>query len=871
VAGRVSEPDARVVPPLFFGLQMHSLVSDPKHHALAAETAARLGAKFVRDECFWHVVEKKKGVYRIPDVPLENLRTNQSMGLETLIILDYTNDLYDNGHAPTSPVAVDAFGMYCRHMAAELKDLCTHFEIWNEPNTDGFWRPKRDAKAYARLLEVAAREVHQGNPKAVVLGGALSQIDTEFMTTVCGAMDCTAMDVFSIHPYCTPRSPGEADIFPQMDALRQTIFPDARARRPLWVTEIGYPTNLQGGVEEWRQAEVLAQTYLLGATRSELQGVVWYWMGPDGADAFWAEDRFGLIRQKFRGRKPAAFPFDVLGHLLPGLTASTLVQEIPDIRDSRVLRFVEADGNNLTAVYVEEGEYSIDLMNQKKVEMIPLTGAVTESLEAAGDEPIQVNISPMPVLIRSREPLTLRNSTQAKFLHLRSTNVPRGGEATATTVSRQEIPDTEYKGYLLWPGRLMPEEMPAELPWEIQTFPDGEVAELEVGAGASARTQAAPLVAYWIPPGAKRPAARLRRTLHVTDPVELDIRGLIGAPGRPVAGIAVTNTTDRDIDITLRVAVEGQEEEIFSIESLNPGSRKLETVYVQPLPSPDAVLEVSATANLAGGVEVQGKNTVSFMFSPKLDSPPAIDGDLSDWTLPFPPILLGKRSQIVAERDTWGGLEDASARVWTGWDSQWFYIGAQLYDDIHVEEATGFTVYNNDGLEVYFDTRRERGRTRDTYGPNQFQYGLFPSLGTDVLYEFHHRKAESPGGRIHITRSPKAEQLYPGESDAAMPSMILEAAIPVSELLLEPRPGIELGFSIALNDDDSPNYIHPFSQDLQMQWSRQRNAWQRPSSFASLWLIDLAKMKPTPTAAPGQNNKMTTTPRDSSRPGGGTQ
>ena len=69
------------------------------------------------------------------------------------------------------------------------------------------------------------------------------------------------------------------------------------------------------------------------------------------------------------------------------------------------------------------------------------------------------------------------------------------------------------------------------------------------------------------------------------------------------------------------------------------------------------------------------------------------------------------------------------------------------------------------------------------------------------------------------------------------PRLIIEAALSMEELHLVPHVGLEVGFAIALNHDDSPNMIHPFLQDLQMQWSRQRNAWQRPESFVGLWLV----------------------------------
>ncbi len=835
-----SEPPVaveRVVPPLFFGMQMHSLMSIPEEHRQSSRAAASLGARFVRDECFWHMVESKKGQYRIPETQMENFRFNKLMGLETLLILDYTNDFYDDGQAPRTDEAREAFGRYCYHVAKELQGICTHFEVWNEPNTDGFWRPKKDAEAYAKLMEVAIREVKRGNPEAVVFGGALSGIDAEYMTMVCTAVDCTAMDVFSMHPYCTPRSPGQANIFNGMQTLQRTIFPDPATRRPIWVTEIGYPTNEQGGVSEWRQAEAIAQTYLLGATRPELEGVVWYWMGPDGPDPLWAEDRFGLFHMGFKGRKPAAFSFETLARLLPGTTIETTVDPIDGIEGSRIIRMRDAKNRPLTALYVEEGEWAVRLPGTDTVEVIPLTGAASERLVAPEYGDIQLTVSPLPVLVRSGEPLQVEKAEAPMMLFARSDRVARGGRTVVSVATRRTIEHTPYATTDFWPGELRPEEPGAAMPWKVSSLGPGAAAEARVTVAADQSPQIAPVIGYWIPPDAEHPAARLTRTFEVVDPVSLDIRGIFNRSGQPTTVVAIRNETDDGMDVTVQVHVEGRETKEFELKDVGVGVEKLFAVPVESLDSPDTVLKVDSKAKLAGGVTVEKTGFVSFMPAVRMTAPPVIDGDLSDWPAGLPAIHLGKRSQIVAERDEWEGPGDASARVWVGWDKEWLYLAAEIYDDVHVEEATGFTVYNNDGLEVYIDTARETGRKRDTYTERQFQYGLFPTAGEDVAFEFHHTKLPSAGARIKINRSPKRGQRLNPDEVNLKPNMIIEASIPMSELGLDPLPGMELGFSVALNDDDSPQFIHPFTQDLQMQWSRQRNVWQRPSAFVSLWLF----------------------------------
>ncbi len=98
--------------PTRFSMQMHSLTGDFEKHKKCVDLIRAAGIRQGRDECFWHVVEKEKGVYRIPENILKNLDYSISQGLDTLIILNYANMLYDGGMEPTSPEAVRAFGQY---------------------------------------------------------------------------------------------------------------------------------------------------------------------------------------------------------------------------------------------------------------------------------------------------------------------------------------------------------------------------------------------------------------------------------------------------------------------------------------------------------------------------------------------------------------------------------------------------------------------------------------------------------------------------------------------------------------------------------------------------------------------------------------
>src|SRR4051794_34262506 len=52
------------------------------------------------------------------------------------------------------------------------REPVTHWQIWNEPNFDFYWRPVPNPRAYARLVQLSARGIRsQDRHATIVLGG----------------------------------------------------------------------------------------------------------------------------------------------------------------------------------------------------------------------------------------------------------------------------------------------------------------------------------------------------------------------------------------------------------------------------------------------------------------------------------------------------------------------------------------------------------------------------------------------------------------------------------------------------------------------------------------------------------------------------
>jgi len=168
-----------------------------------------LGLKWVRRGFMWEAIEKQPGVYDFShyDELMNNLRAR---GISVIGCIAFSNKLY-GAHAKDEPGRT-AYAKYAAALAAHYKDYDVVWEIWNEPNTMTFWghhgkvgNSESYAREYFGLVSAAAPAIHQANPKAIVLGGAVSGLwsasfkwmDFCFQKGILK----TGINVWSVHPY----------------------------------------------------------------------------------------------------------------------------------------------------------------------------------------------------------------------------------------------------------------------------------------------------------------------------------------------------------------------------------------------------------------------------------------------------------------------------------------------------------------------------------------------------------------------------------------------------------------------------------------------------------------------------------------------
>jgi polysaccharide biosynthesis protein PslG len=258
-----------------------------------------LGFTAFRDDALWARAEKKPNHYEVPAAWEQFVAEAVAKGIRPLLILDYGNPLYDQGKRPKSRAAIAAFANYARFLARHFKESQPIYEIWNEWHMES----GEDVREYVALLAATYHEIKKADPRATVVGGSFGVRGVSALATFVRLGAMRHLDGLSVHPYVQcelARGPeGYMSLVTTMAQLAQTD-----ARRPLYITEMGWPTHRgRCGITEDQAASHLAASYLIARCLRGVAGFWWYDLRDDGSNPAEMEQNFGLLSVDFRPKK----------------------------------------------------------------------------------------------------------------------------------------------------------------------------------------------------------------------------------------------------------------------------------------------------------------------------------------------------------------------------------------------------------------------------------------------------------------------------------------------------------------------------------------------------------------------------------------
>ncbi len=160
-----------------------------------------------------------------------------------------------------APADIAAYGDFVSAVATRYQGKIADYEIWNEPNYEGFWEPAPDAAAYTALLKIAYNAIKAADPDATVIGGSVAAVaevpggpainPVTYLSQMYAAGAAGYFDALAFHPYLYSKpfsaQQGHAGVpFTQAQQLYEVMVANGDGHKKIWATEYGQPAS-EGG------------------------------------------------------------------------------------------------------------------------------------------------------------------------------------------------------------------------------------------------------------------------------------------------------------------------------------------------------------------------------------------------------------------------------------------------------------------------------------------------------------------------------------------------------------------------------------------------------------------------------------------------
>jgi hypothetical protein len=261
------------------------------------------------------------------------VKAAEARGIQVLGVLAYTPAWARPSTCTTSidcaPANASDYGSFAGAAAAHFAPLGVHaWEIWNEENISGFFKPAPNPVLYTAMLKSAYVNIKAADPSSTVVTGGTAPAADDGTNYSPFTFDLKLyrngahgyFDALGHHPYCfngpfdCPKVFDSGNAWSQMQDTQpynlvalMRYFGDGNKK--IWGTEFGAPTN--GGptaVTEAHQASMITDSYALWKTYPWSGPLFVYTYRDPGTDPTNREDWFGLVHYDY-SPKPAFYAY----------------------------------------------------------------------------------------------------------------------------------------------------------------------------------------------------------------------------------------------------------------------------------------------------------------------------------------------------------------------------------------------------------------------------------------------------------------------------------------------------------------------------------------------------------------------------------
>ena len=292
----------------------------------------------------WHIIEREKGTFDFSRYdPFVNRALQE--GKKIVVVLAYSNNwVDDSGNNRYIPERhIPDYLSYVEAIVLHYKDKITAWQIWNEPNTNNFWKGTNEE--FYNLSRQTAQKIRELTPEAYIIGGGLMRTPVSFIKGMSRAGALENLDALAFHPYALNPS-WSMRLYDNLTVLNSKL----NFSGDIFITEIGFPT---GGWYPHRVSMKNLPAYVVktiaGSAARGARALLWFQFSDNYIEGEYpnkidSELYFGLTYRDFT-RKNGAWAYQICALYLPG---SRYAPELP-VREripNNIVSFCFMDGIN---------------------------------------------------------------------------------------------------------------------------------------------------------------------------------------------------------------------------------------------------------------------------------------------------------------------------------------------------------------------------------------------------------------------------------------------------------------------------------------------------------------------------------------------
>lgn len=317
------------------------------------------GVKWVRIDLVWSNIEQSKGIYNFRDTGYDQfIGLLSKYNIQPYLILDYSNNLYENEMSVTTNEGRHAFAEFAKVAAKRYKNLGAIWEVWNEPNLPHYWETTPSYTDYTLLVSSVAPVINEFDPSGVVIGPAISGVRGDSLTWLeetfkLGLLDY--IDAISVHPY---RKFEPETVANDYDTIQSLIEDYSDKKLPIISGEWGYfVENIPNTyAEEIRQAQNLTRMLLVNYWKGVPVSILYEWKN-SGEDPNYMHDNYGIMKDA-NTPKLSYDAIKTFSTTLNGYFYSERMET--ESRNDYILKFTNLEGEEILVLWTTGSEHIID-------------------------------------------------------------------------------------------------------------------------------------------------------------------------------------------------------------------------------------------------------------------------------------------------------------------------------------------------------------------------------------------------------------------------------------------------------------------------------------------------------------------------------